>query len=375
MTNVLSRPAPPESSVDYDPLIEAYRTPTQDISLVTIGNVLLRHRWLLIFATVFGFVIFAFANYRPDKTYTATTTFAPRSGAQNSISAGSVLSQLGIGGATGGNGGAYYMEVIRSPRILAPVVEHKYSFPTGTGVVSKSLIEIWGLSYAPPNHARAAAVGRLVAAITTNTGAGGGGIMKVSVTTEDAVLSALITRRILEEINRFNLETRQEHASAERQFVEARVVEARVALLDAENALQNFTNENQIFQPNSRLALEWDRLDRNVDLRQGLYTNLARALDQAKIDEVRNSPVITVIEKAEVPLGPDPVVWPKKAILGALIGLFLGGLIAFVHTYIARTRETYSDDYTELARLKRETGNDMRKPWRPIANIIATGRP
>lgn len=375
MTNVLSRPAPTESSADYDPLVEAYQTPSQDISLVTIGNVLLRHRWLLIFSTVFGFVIFAFANYTPYKTYTATAMFAPRSRVQQSITS-SVLSQLGIGGGGGGGagGGAYYMEVIRSPRILGPVVEHKYTFPTATGSVNRSLIEVWGLQGAPAPNARASAVAMLGAKIKTISPPGGG-IMKVSVTTEHPVLSALVTQRILEEINRFNLETRQEQASGERQFIEARVAEARLALSDAENALQNFTNENVYFQPISRLTLEWERLKREVTLRQELYQNLAKALDQAKIDEVRDSPVITLIEKAEVPLGPNAPLWPRKAILGALIGLFLGMLIAFLHSYIGRTRDTYADDYSELARLKRETGNDMRHPWRPIARIIATGRP
>jgi len=374
MTNVLSRSAPSESSADYDPILEGYQTKTQDISLVTVGNILLRHRWLLIFSAIFGFVIFAFASYVPYNTYTATTTFAPRSRVQQSLTT-SVLSQLGIGGNGGGAGGAYYMEVIRTPRILGPVVNAKYSFQTDTGIVNATLVQLYGLGGAPPKNATAGAVNRLGAALKTTAPPGGGGIMKVSVTTEYAALSALVARRILQEINHFNLQTRQEQASGERQFIEARVAEARMVLSDAENALQNFTSENQVFQPISRLTLEWERLHREVELRQDLYTNLAKALDQAKVDEVRDSPVITVIEAADVPLGPDASVWQRKAIFGVIIGLFLGILLASMHSYVARTRGTYSDDYEELARLKAETGEDMRHPWRPIARIFATGRP
>jgi len=371
MTNVLSRSTPPERD-DYDPIIEGYQASAQDITLVSIGNILLRHRWLLASLAVVGFVIFGFNAYRPFNTYTANTLFAPRSRVQQSISS-SVLSQLGIATGTSGAGGAYYMEVIKSPRILGPVVQSTYSFKTDSGVVRGSLIDIYGLKGLPPRNAKALAVSMLTTQIKTVSPPGG--IMKLSVTSPYAALSAQLAQRILEELNRFNLETRREQASGERQFIEMRVAEARMQLTSAENALQRFTTVNQGYQAISPLALEAERLRREVDLRQGLYEQLAKALDQARIDEVRDNPFLTIIEPAEIPLGPDASVWQRKALLGAIIGLFLGILIAFLHSYVARTRDSYSDDYAELARLKRETANDFRRPWRPIVRILATGRP
>lgn len=374
MTNVRSRSGPVEAAIPYDPAVEAYEATSQDITLVSVGNVLLRHRWLLILCMLAGFTIFGLATYVPYLTYTATTSFAPRSRGQQSLTS-SVLSQLGLGGGGGGGGGggAYYLEVVRSPRILGPVVESVYSYKTDTGTVTGRLIDIYGFGSAPKRNGRAQAINTLSNHIKTESPPGG--IMKLSVTTSDPSLSAQIARRMLQEINEFNLGTRQEQASAERQFIELRTAEAKVALSDAENALQRFTNENQFFSPISPLSLEFDRLKREVGLRQALYTELAKAADQARIEEVRSSPVLTVIEPAEPPLGPDSQVWRKKAMLGALIGLFLGIILAFLHSYVTKTRETYSDEYAELERLKRETANDFRHPWKPLAKIFATGRP
>lgn len=370
MTNVVPRQAEPR--VEYDPVIEAYQADVPEITLVSVGNVLLRHRWLLIMSMVIGYVILAFASYTPYSTYTATTTFAPRARGQQSLTS-SVLSQLGIQGGGGGSGGAYYMEVIRSPRILGPVGEAQYAFKTDTGVVHGRLIDLYGLGKAPAPAARAQITNILISQMKTSAQAGG--IMRLSITTPWAALSQQVAQRILQELNTFNLGTRQEQASSERQFVEQRAAEAKLELSNAENALQQFINTNQYFQPISPLALEWDRLKREVGLRQELYTSLAKLLDNARIEEVRDSPVLSVIEPAEVPLGPDGRQWPRKAILGALIGLFVGTLIAFLHAYVARTRNTYSDDYAELARLKEDTARDMRQPWKPLVNILSTGRP
>ena len=372
MTNVAPRAPQLESRVEYDPVIEAYQASAHEVSLVSVGNVLLRHRWLLIMSMIIGYIILAFATYSPIPTYTASTTFAPRARGTQSLTS-SVLSQLGIQSSGGASGGAYYMEVIHSPRILGPVAEAQYSFQTDTGVVKGRLIDIYGLGKAPPRAARAQVINILNSQMKTTSQTGG--IMRVSITTPWAALSAEVAQRILDELNTFNLGARQEQASSERQFVESRVAEAKIELSRAENALQTFINENQYFEPISPLALEWDRLKREVSLRQELYTQLAKALDNARIEEVRDNPVLSVIEPAEAPLGPDGRQWPRKAILGALIGLFVGILIAFLHAYLSRTRESYSDEYAELERLKADTARDLRAPWKPLARILSTGRP
>lgn len=373
MTNVVTRSPSAEGTVGFDPIVEAYQSGSNEVTLVSIANVLLRHRWLIICSMLVGGVVSAFANYVPFDNYTASTTFAPRTRGQQSAT-NSVLAQLGLQGASG-SGGAYYVEVIRSSRILGPVVASMFRHRTQTGEVRATLTDIYGFKGGEPRHARAGAIAQLRSQIKTSTQTGSGGIMKLSVTTRSPTLSALVAQRLLDELNAFNLATRQEQASNERQFIEARVAEARLYLTDAENAVQQFTNKNQHFLPISPLALEFDRLSREVKLRQELYTSLAKGLDQARIEEVRDNPVLTIIEVAEPPLGPDPRIWPQKAMIGSIFGLLLAIFIAFLHSYVARTRSSYSDEYAELETLKRDMIVDFRRPWRPLGRILATGRP
>lgn len=343
-------------------------SPEREVSLISVAVVLLRHRWLIIISALLSSFLFGLSGFSSKPLYTATATFTPR--ARSAASAGSaILQELGLGG---GSSTAYYTDLIKSREILGPVVESKFSYPTPVGTVTKSLIGIYNITDKRPRYARAEAIERLgsnmVAAAQLN------GMMKLSVTSENPSLSATLAGRILRQLNQFNLATRQEQATSERQFIETQVFEASQRLRTAEDQLQTFLSENRNFSQASSLSFELDRLRRNVGMRQELYTSLAKSLDEARIEEVRDSPVLTVIEPAEPPLLADKPSWPGRAILGVLTGLLLGSLIAFVHSYFARQREEETSESEELDILKRQTVDDLKHFWRPLGRILSTGR-
>lgn len=340
-----------------------------DVSLISIAIVLLRHRWLIICSAILFFTVFAFSNYTPIDTYTSTTTFTPRQRAQ--VSAGSaLLSQLGIG--SGNSNGAFYLELIKSREILGPVAEATYTIRTDTGVVTAPLIKLYNIRHPDKRWQRAIAVSMLngqAKATSQPTG-----MMKLTVTTPYADLSAQLAAKILEELNRYNLHTRKNEASGERLFIEMQLSEADEKLRVAENNLQDFLSSNRSMTMFAPSTLQLDRLKRQVGMRQDLYTSLAKQLDAARTEEVRNSPVLTVVEPAEPALTPNPPVWPTKAILGAALGVMVGIFAAFVHAYFVRRREEETDEYEELAELKRKTAYDLKHFWRPLGRILSTGR-
>ncbi len=71
------------------------------------------------------------------------------------------------------------------------------------------------------------------------------GVVTFEVETDNPQLSAQIAKRLLDLLNRFNLETRQSQASAERRFTEVRLAEAKQELLETENRLQAFLEVNR----------------------------------------------------------------------------------------------------------------------------------
>ena len=80
------------------------------------------------------------------------------------------------------------------------------------------------------------------------------GVVNLSVSTPDAVLSKLVVERILDAVNAFNLQKRQSRATAERKFTEGRLATARSELLMTENHLQNFMQENRVYSTAPRLS-------------------------------------------------------------------------------------------------------------------------
>jgi uncharacterized protein involved in exopolysaccharide biosynthesis len=163
---------------------------------------------------------------------------------------------------------------------------------------------------------------------------------------------------------------RQSQASAERKFTEARLAEGAEELRIAENRLQGFLQGNREFGGSPALGFERDRLNREVAMRQQIYTSLAQAYEQAKIDEVRESPVITVLNPPIEPARPDPRGLVSRGLAGIVLGGMLGIFFALLRTYLARTRELDPDDFGEFAELSRQTLDDLKRPWKPAARLF-----
>jgi uncharacterized protein involved in exopolysaccharide biosynthesis len=138
--------------------------------------------------------------------------------------------------------------------------------------------------------------------------------------------------------------------------------------------MEHFLETNRQYRQSPQLILEWGRLQRQVDMRNQIYTSLLNAYETARIEEVKDLPVINIIEPPEVPIGPEPRGGVKKTALGLFVGFFLGCLLAFVADRMRRNREAQTDDFLEFAELKREALGDLTHPWRPISRVFTSRR-
>jgi uncharacterized protein involved in exopolysaccharide biosynthesis len=123
-------------------------------------------------------------------------------------------------------------------------------------------------------------------------------IVRFAVATSNPELSARIVNRMIELLNEYNLRSRQAQGRAEREFVEQQLEPLHRELVAAEEALVAFSARNRVISA-PELRAEESRLERQVQLRQQLYIGLAQSLAAARIEEVRNTPVVTVIEQPE----------------------------------------------------------------------------
>ena len=129
---------------------------------------------------------------------------------------------------------------------------------------------------------------------------------------------------------------------------------AERALREAEDRLQEFLQRNRMGVGSSEIAFQRDRLQRELGLRQQLYTTLAQNRAEARSREVRDTPVITVLEEPRLPVVPESRRVALKTVLGGLMGGLLGLLIAFLSQGLAGARRTPDKKAEEFFQLMEE---------------------
>lgn len=339
-------------------------------SLFRLLSVLLRERTLIVACAVLTLAAVEAVTLLLPRTYTSRASFAPQS-PQPAGNLSGLAAQIGV--SLGGDGGAespqFYADFLRSRPMLRDVATSRFSFATDTGPVSGTLVDIVRASGETPALRRERTIERLdnwiTAAVTPKTGT-----VTLAVTTRDPALSRQIADRMLALINRFNLENRQTQAAAERRFAQQRLAEVSADLRAAENRLQAFLQQNRAFRGAASLEFEAARLQRDVTRAQRLTETLAEAYERAKIEAVRDTPLITIIEAPEQPVLPERRRLLLKGLLALVAGTLAGVVLAFARFVATRAETTASDEYKEYAVLKREALGDLTHPWRPIARAF-----
>lgn len=153
--------------------------------------------------------------------------------------------------------------------------------------------------------------------------------MTVNVRTRSPYVSLAIAQQLLRGLDEYNLVTRQSQAHQERVFTESRLSDARAALRGAEDELLRFlqTNRQTDFPA---LTLQRDRLQREVDLRQQVVTSLAQKYEENRIREVRDTPVLTLIELPDLASRTDPRLRGLILLVGIAGGMTLGILVVLL---------------------------------------------
>lgn len=156
------------------------------------------------------------------------------------------------------------------------------------------------------------------------------GLMKISVSTGHARLSAQLVESFVEHLRDHVRAIRTKKARENLAFIRDRFGEAKKALSAAEQRLANFLDRNQRIST-AELRTKRDRLERQVRFKSDLYSELQAQLTQAEIDLQRSEPVITVLEDPVPPLEPTS---PQR--LPILILSLLGGIVVGIGLVLLR---------------------------------------
>jgi uncharacterized protein involved in exopolysaccharide biosynthesis len=281
----------------------------------------------------------------------------PQSSSSGASRLSGLAAQFGInvGGGGGGESLEFYSALPKSRALLKRAVESQYRVP-GAGPDSTdlvgNLVQLYGVDGDTPDQRLRSTI-RLLQDKVTVTSDESSGLVKIAVAAPWPDLAVQIDRKLLDELNDFNLHRRQSQAGAERAFLEARLDEARHELDSAEGALAGFTDANRHYQESPMLSLRAARLQRRVDVQQQVYATLAQAYEQARIEQVRNTPVLTVIEPPDGSAQQTAPLLIKTLALAIILGLMCAVAYAFLREYLDRHREQGNEDYAEFVALRR----------------------
>ena len=333
--------------------------------LIRLLNLTLRQARLVAgTAVLFGAAAFLSVLTQP-RTHTATASFLlqPPKLAGNMPG---IAAQLGLSLPTSdpGQSPAFYAEMIRSRSVLSALADSTFTYRDPMGAtITTSLAEAYRVRAQTPTLQREAILKRLDQSISVRTSLKSG-VVAFSVRAPAAELAPRIATAVLGELSYFNMQRRQSQAAAERRFTGQRLAEVASELRAAEDALEAFLRRNRSIAGSPQLTFEQERLSRAVDLRRTLNATMAQSYEQARIEEVRDTPQLTIVQNPEVPARPDSRFLIGKVLVAAAFGALVGLLLGFSRERLREAERQSGDEIAEFTRLREAAVEAVRRRFR-----------
>ncbi|MGH7720850.1 MAG: hypothetical protein ACREON_18635, partial [Gemmatimonadaceae bacterium] len=333
------------------------------VSLVAVAALILRRRrTMLVVPLLFVAGTLAYSLIR-GREYVARATFLAESGESKTAGLAGLAAQFGfdIPGISKGASLDFFAGVLESRELLREAVLTNYRFRTGeTGADSMegNLVELLRARGRTPEARLRNAIKRLDRRLDVAADPKAG-VVRMAVRTHWPELSVQVNRRLLDLLNEFNVSRRSSRARAEREFVENRLAEAKRELERSERVLEGFLARNRSYRDSPQLLFDQNRLQRQVTFNQTVYGQVAQAFEEARVDEVRDTPVITVIDRPE---GFAERAWSLalRALVALLVGIAAAVSLVLLRESLARQRLTNPDDFARFDEARRAALPGMR---------------
>lgn len=297
-----------------------------------------KNRWKIIAIDVVILVLVALYLFFGLKNfYVSTVTIIPEIGTSRS-SMGGLGDLAALAGISVGGGGdaptEIYQYLITTESILLPVAYKKYPAPKDLDFTRDSInlfeyyeIEVDDTAKYTTEEIRRLKQIKVVEELSEKVATSlekKTKILDLSVETYNSHLSSLVANEIIKSLDDYVVNRRKSNAQQNRIYLEKRTSQVKDSLTVIEDILANFRDRNRVVvSPN--LILEQGRLMRALEIQQGIYVELTKQLELAKMQEIKDTPVISIREQAkESVLKSGPV--RSKLVLIALF------LLVFVNT-------------------------------------------
>lgn len=330
-------------------------TPTQPPLTFSVWIAGIIARWRLVAYSIVGtLVVAALAAIILPPVYEAHASFVTSSsssskmggllGAAGSAGLQGMASELGL--SSGGDPSEspnFYVKLIQSEELRRRLLNSRFQNPRSDNPRdSATLLSILHIRNADSVRRMEIALRQMQKSIGTDFDLKTN-VVDLVVKARWSALAAAVANRTIELVDAFNHEQRVTRARSRRIFVQGRLDSAKVELQNAEEQQRHFYDQNRQWRSSPQLVFEEGRLRRNVDVATDLYLQLQRQFEAARLDEINDAAVITIVDPAHAP---HKAQWPRYWILLAsalAVGLLIGVMVAGSAAILADWRRRNPD--------------------------------
>lgn len=284
-----------------------------------------------------------------SRDWRSVATFVPESGSGSSVA--NIAVELGLSsGSAAGESPDFYVELLGSEDVLRAIAHRPLKVGGSTFVFADAV----GIPMGDSIHRDFRALQELKRRLKVTAGRRTG-VVRVEIVAPSPTIAQQLTQAAVDAVNDFNGHIRRRRASAERTFTDQRLELSKLELRQWEDSLRSFLNRNREFRQSATLSLEYDRLSQEILTRRTLVTALTSSFEQSRIDEVRNTPVISVVQTPSYPAVPVARNTIIKGIAGSVFFACLA-LLRFYWLVSVGAGRIADDELLKVARVSLRRG-------------------
>ena len=171
------------------------------------------------------------------------------------------------------------------------------------------------------------------------------GYLTLTVTGSEPIVTAELAMKaqqlLQEEITRFRTEKAQDNLN----YIQARYNEIKAEAESYQTALATVRDRNQNMTT-TRSQIEQERLQSKYMVANSIYSEMAKQLEQAKMQVKRDTPVLTIVQPVAVPRKPSNS-RAKTLIVWTFLGFVLGCGIVLGKGYLPKVKEMFAKTDTD----------------------------
>lgn len=329
-----------------------------------LQSLIKRRKWIYLFVGITVLTTVIFCLSLPNR-YTAKAVILPSGGTADKLGGLKQFAGLagdfsfGSVGLNSENSSHLYPDILRSRLISEAVINKVYRYPKRGKTKSQNLFDYF----------KAKKMDNAIKALSLITDFNMDrktGVITICATTENRYLSAAIVNEYINQLEKYNLDTRKSKAKENEEFISQRLEEVKVELNQAEDNLEVFQLKNRNFNTASspKLAMELARLEREVEIKSKVFLTLTQQYELARVEAKKDVPIVQVLDYAKPP--EEKTAPNRKALV--LTSFLLSSLMGIATVLLLESAKARikPDEYRRALHLGAEFKTDVIKVYRQV---------